>query len=57
MRKQPDTAEVEDWGALFAALLTNPEMRELAQKLANKAAAVGAAFPGTKIIKGGKKAV
>lgn len=57
MRKQPDTAEVEDWGALFTALLTNPEMRELAQKLANKAAAVGAAFPGTKIIKGGKKAV
>lgn len=57
LRKQPDTAEVQDWGVLFAALVDNPEMRALAQKLANKAASVGAAFAGTTIVKGGKKAV
>jgi len=57
LRKQPDTAEVTDWGALFAALVDNPEMRALAQTLANKAARVGAAFAGTTIVKGGKKAV
>jgi hypothetical protein len=55
-RKLPDTARVDDWGALFAALVDNSDMREMAQKIANKAAAVGGVFPGTTIIKGGKTA-
>lgn len=56
LRKAADTAEVTDWGALFAALVNNPDMQALAQKIANKAASVGAPFAGTKILKGGKKA-
>lgn len=49
-------AVIDDWDAALIALRGNPELRELVQKICDRAARAGAAVPGTRIVETEKAA-